>query len=139
MRTDDGEVVTAGPIYLRQDWTGICNTSFAERVWWNWQLDTSLYPDWAGLAAELSDRGVALLTCVCAARGHSLACAEGYAEQRACVCVGGCVCTGTSTRFCPRTRGPRVPCIATPRRMGTSLCTFALTYPNPNPNPNPNH
>jgi alpha-glucosidase len=59
---DHGAMLTAGAV--RQDWTGICNTSFAERVWWNWQLDTSLYPDWAGLAAELSHRGVALLTCV---------------------------------------------------------------------------
>jgi hypothetical protein len=40
------------------------NTSFAERVWWNWQLDTTLYPDWIGFASELSDRGVAILTCV---------------------------------------------------------------------------
>jgi hypothetical protein len=121
-RAHDCAEMTAGRA-LPQDWTGICNTSFAERVWWNWQLDTSLYPDWAGLATELSDRGVALLTCVripCVVRPP--ACAESCAESD---CVGS-VCwrgmlTATSTRFCPRTRGPRVPCTDTRRRTGASV------------------
>eukprot|EP00976_Prorocentrum_cordatum_P114567 1195866-Prorocentrum_minimum.AAC.8 len=46
------------------DWTGICNTSLAERIWWNWLQDQELYPDWSGFAKELEADGVHLLTYV---------------------------------------------------------------------------
>jgi alpha-glucosidase len=41
-----------------QDWTGICNTSLAERIWWNWRQDKELYPDWPGFA-EVREKGPA--------------------------------------------------------------------------------
>lgn len=49
---------------MTQDWTGICNTSFAERIWWNWRLDEELYPDWDGFAARLQSMGIQLMTYV---------------------------------------------------------------------------
>ncbi len=47
-----------------QDWCGRRATSFGSQVWWNWQLDRALYPDWEALHAELAGHGVRLLTYV---------------------------------------------------------------------------
>jgi sulfoquinovosidase len=46
-----------------QDWGGIRNTSIGiERVWWNWELDESNYPDWHALREEAAMNGTRLLT-----------------------------------------------------------------------------
>ena len=49
-----------------QDWGGIRNTSIGiERVWWNWVLDETHYPDWHELREEvLATHGARMLTYV---------------------------------------------------------------------------
>ncbi|MDT0200524.1 alpha-glucosidase [Nocardioides sp. AE5] len=47
-----------------QDWTGQRTTSFGERLWWTWQLDTARYPDWDGLVADLAADGIRTTTYV---------------------------------------------------------------------------
>lgn len=39
-----------------QDWTGQNPTSVGIQVWWNWQLDTKLYPGWQDLRQLIADR-----------------------------------------------------------------------------------
>ncbi|WP_179228908.1 alpha-glucosidase [Parenemella sanctibonifatiensis] len=41
-----------------QDWTGRRTTSFGDRLWWTWQVDRELYPDWEELVAELHAEGI---------------------------------------------------------------------------------
>lgn len=45
-----------------QDWVGQRKTSFGEQLWWNWELDEVLYPNWEKLLAELDRDGVKLMT-----------------------------------------------------------------------------
>lgn len=47
-----------------QDWTGTRRTSFGDRLWWTWQTDRRLYPDWAQLVAELRTQGIRTTTYV---------------------------------------------------------------------------
>lgn len=47
-----------------QDWVGRRTTDFGSRLWWTWQLDRELYPDWEELVAELAGRGIRVLTYV---------------------------------------------------------------------------
>lgn len=48
-----------------QDWGGTRNTSIGiERVWWNWELDETNYPDWAQLRDEVRVNGTRMLTYV---------------------------------------------------------------------------
>lgn len=47
-----------------QDWVGQRATGFGERLWWNWQLDRSRYPDWEELAATLEAKGIRVLSYV---------------------------------------------------------------------------
>src|SRR5690625_1496049 len=47
-----------------QDWTGQRTTSFGDRLWWTWQLDTDRYPGWADLVADLDAEGIAVTTYV---------------------------------------------------------------------------
>ncbi len=47
-----------------QDWTGQRTTSFGDRLWWTWQLDTERYPDWAHLVADLDAEGITVTTYV---------------------------------------------------------------------------
>lgn len=44
-----------------EDWCGVRETSFGDRLWWNWEPDADRYPDWAELVAELDAAGVATL------------------------------------------------------------------------------
>uniref|UniRef100_A0A7S2RNS3 Alpha-glucosidase n=1 Tax=Mucochytrium quahogii TaxID=96639 RepID=A0A7S2RNS3_9STRA len=44
--------VPVSAIWL-QDWAGQRNTSFGQRLNWDWQLDTKLYPDWVQWTREL--------------------------------------------------------------------------------------
>jgi sulfoquinovosidase len=36
-----------------QDWVGKRKTSFGSQLWWNWELDTTQYPDWERMRAAL--------------------------------------------------------------------------------------
>lgn len=47
-----------------QDWTGQRTTSFGERLWWTWQLDTQRYPDWADLVSDLAAEDITVTTYV---------------------------------------------------------------------------
>lgn len=47
-----------------QDWTGQRTTSFGDRLWWTWQLDTERYPGWAELVADLAAEDIAVTTYV---------------------------------------------------------------------------
>lgn len=44
-----------------EDWCGSRETSFGDRLWWNWEPDATLYPDWAELVAELDAAEVSTL------------------------------------------------------------------------------
>ncbi len=37
-----------------EDWVGTRKTSFGHRMWWNWEIDRDLYPDWETLIQELN-------------------------------------------------------------------------------------
>lgn len=47
-----------------QDWSGRRITSFGDRLWWTWQLDTERYPGWDTLVDDLDARGIKVLTYV---------------------------------------------------------------------------
>lgn len=47
-----------------QDWAGRRDTEFGARLWWTWQLDRDLYPDFEDLTSELAARGIAMYTYV---------------------------------------------------------------------------
>ena len=47
-----------------QDWTGQRTTSFGERLWWTWQLDTERYPGWSDLVADLAAEDITVTTYV---------------------------------------------------------------------------
>ena len=44
-----------------QDWVGLRETPYGTRLWWNWQLDHDLYPDWNDLVRELEAHGIPVL------------------------------------------------------------------------------
>ncbi|MGH3090335.1 MAG: TIM-barrel domain-containing protein, partial [Rubrobacteraceae bacterium] len=44
-----------------QDWVGRRQTSFGSQLWWNWELDTSRYPGWNELVADLEDDGMRVM------------------------------------------------------------------------------
>ena len=41
-----------------EDWMGRRQNFTGTRLWWNWQLDRSIYPDWEGMVARLRERGI---------------------------------------------------------------------------------
>lgn len=45
-----------------EDWCGKRKTLFGTRLWWNWCVDRSRYPDWSELIAELRAVGVRVVT-----------------------------------------------------------------------------
>ncbi len=47
-----------------QDWTGQRTTSFGERLWWTWQLDTQRYPGWRDLVTDLAAEDITVTTYV---------------------------------------------------------------------------
>ena len=44
-----------------QDWSGCNRTVMGYQVWWNWEVDESLYPDLKGAIEKLNARGVRFL------------------------------------------------------------------------------
>ena len=44
-----------------QDWSGENRTVMGKQVWWNWEVDETLYPDLKGAIAKLNARGVRFL------------------------------------------------------------------------------
>jgi sulfoquinovosidase len=44
-----------------EDWCGLRDTVLGSRMWWNWDVDRSRYPDWEALVSELDAEGVAVL------------------------------------------------------------------------------
>ena len=45
-----------------QDWSGKRFDGTAMRLWWNWQIDRDLYPEWDNFTAELRRNGVRRMT-----------------------------------------------------------------------------
>jgi alpha-glucosidase len=52
--------VPLGGLWI-QDWVGKRDTGFGIRMWWNWELDQSSYPDWYELVEELKNDDVKVL------------------------------------------------------------------------------
>ena len=44
-----------------QDWSGENRTVMGKQVWWNWEVDETLYPDLKGAIRQLNARGVRFL------------------------------------------------------------------------------
>ena len=44
-----------------QDWSGENRTIMGKQVWWNWEVDETLYPDLRGAIKKLNERGVRFL------------------------------------------------------------------------------
>ncbi len=44
-----------------QDWSGENRTVMGKQVWWNWEVDSALYPDLKGAIQKLNARGVRFL------------------------------------------------------------------------------
>ncbi len=44
-----------------QDWSGENRTVMGKQVWWNWEVDETLYPDLKGAIEKLNERGVRFL------------------------------------------------------------------------------
>lgn len=47
-----------------QDWCGLRKTIAGKQLWWNWELDRNLYPNWDGLRQELANIGARVMTYV---------------------------------------------------------------------------
>jgi alpha-glucosidase len=48
--------------YWLQDWVGGRKTSIGTQLWWNWELDPQIYPDWNELREELSQKKIGVLS-----------------------------------------------------------------------------
>ncbi len=47
-----------------EDWCGLRETALGTRMWWNWSVDRSRYPDWEEMVSTLEGEGVAVLAYV---------------------------------------------------------------------------
>ncbi len=58
-----------------QDWEGSRTSIIGTQLWWNWELDTTLYPNWSSITSRLSNQGAKVLTYInpylCAEPGHN--------------------------------------------------------------------
>ncbi len=45
-----------------EDWMGRRQNLTGTRLWWNWQLDSTIYPNWKDFVRGLADRGIRVLT-----------------------------------------------------------------------------
>lgn len=45
-----------------QDWVGQLQTAFGSRLLWNWTLNSTHYPGWSAMAAQLRRQGIRVLT-----------------------------------------------------------------------------
>lgn len=67
VRREVAELTEAGTeisgVWL-QDWSGQRTTSFGDRLWWTWQLDTERYPGWSDLVSDLAEQDIATTTYV---------------------------------------------------------------------------
>lgn len=52
-----------GAVWL-QDWVGNRRVPFGKRLWWDWRLDRTRYPDWEAMVERLAQRGVRVMTYV---------------------------------------------------------------------------
>ena len=57
-----------------QDWEGSRTSIIGTQLWWNWELDTTLYPNWNSIVTKLNSKGAKVLTYInpylCAQPGH---------------------------------------------------------------------
>ena len=57
-----------------QDWEGSRTSIIGTQLWWNWELDTTLYPNWNSIVTKLNSNGAKVLTYInpylCAQPGH---------------------------------------------------------------------
>jgi alpha-glucosidase len=44
-----------------QDWVSNRKTIFGSQLWWNWQLNESRYPGWAGMVQNLEAKGIRVM------------------------------------------------------------------------------
>lgn len=44
-----------------QDWVGRRKTTLATRLWWNWTVDRTSYPDWEHFVQKRNEEGIAVL------------------------------------------------------------------------------
>jgi alpha-glucosidase len=44
-----------------EDWVGTRQTPFGTRMWWNWTIDRTIYPDFEDMVATLSEQGIRAL------------------------------------------------------------------------------
>jgi len=47
-----------------QDWVGQRTTSFGKQLWWNWQLDSTHYPNWPDIHPQMAFDSISLLAYV---------------------------------------------------------------------------
>ena len=47
-----------------QDWVGRRVTGFGQQLWWTWQLNSVLYPNWDQMVADFRSQGIQVLTYV---------------------------------------------------------------------------
>ena len=47
-----------------QDWTGTRVAELGDRLWWTWQLDSAVYPDWDAMVADFAADGIRTLSYV---------------------------------------------------------------------------
>jgi alpha-glucosidase len=45
-----------------EDWVGKRETLLGSRLWWNWEANSNVYPDWVGLLKELNDQDIRVIT-----------------------------------------------------------------------------
>lgn len=56
----DGGVPVAG-VWI-QDWSGVRYTNVGSQLWWEWKLDTALYPGYHEMVSELREKNIRVLT-----------------------------------------------------------------------------
>jgi sulfoquinovosidase len=44
-----------------QDWVGSRSAPWGQALWWNWESDSALYPDWNGMVAAFKSRGIPVM------------------------------------------------------------------------------
>ncbi|MCX6130037.1 MAG: alpha-glucosidase, partial [Proteobacteria bacterium] len=48
--------------FFLQDWVGQRSTVFGRRLWWNWEADNQLYPNWPDFIQSMKNRGYRVLS-----------------------------------------------------------------------------
>jgi len=55
------EVGAALAAFWVEDWAGTRITAFGTRMWWNWQIDRTVYPDFEEMVGALNEEGIKVL------------------------------------------------------------------------------